>query len=432
MKNMLLALLVLVVSAFTLAPDPGINSIVKEDLPYLLDFYKTRHQNPEISLMEKETSAALAAELRNIGFEVTENFGGYGIVGIFRNGDGPSILYRTDMDALPMYEKTELDYSSNLTTIYNGAEVGTMHSCGHDMHMTTWLGTARAMVKMKDQWSGTLMMIGQPAEEIGAGAKMMLDAGLYDKFGVPDYGIGLHCSPTIPAGQVGFGKGFTMANTESVDIKVYGVGAHGASPHMSIDPVVIGSMIVMDLQTIVSRSLKPTESAVVTVGAFQGGTKHNIIPDEVTLQLTVRTYTNEVRQMVHKRIREISRGAAIAAGLPEDKMPEVTLRSFTPANYNNPELVDKLTVSAGKAIGKDQVIYAEPLMVGEDFSQFGQTEHKVPTVLFWLGTVPDTRMKSGDLPGLHSPYYFPEPELSILTGISVTTQSLVDIFNKNS
>jgi hippurate hydrolase len=191
-------------------------------------------------------------------------------------------------------------------------------------------------------------------------------------------------------------------------------------------------MIVMDLQTIVSRSLKPTESAVVTVGAFQGGTKHNIIPDEVTLQLTVRTYTNEVRQMVHKRIREISRGAAIAAGLPEDKMPEVTLRSFTPANYNNPELVDKLTVSAGKAIGKDQVIYAEPLMVGEDFSQFGQTEHKVPTVLFWLGTVPDTRMKSGDLPGLHSPYYFPEPELSILTGISVTTQSLVDIFNKNS
>jgi len=232
---------------------------------------------------------------------------------------------------------------------------------------------------------------------------------------------------------MGVGKGWTMANTESIDIKVYGVGAHGASPHMSIDPVVIASMIVMDLQTIVSRNLKPIESAVVTVGAIQGGIKHNIIPDEVTLKLTVRTYKEEVRMMVHKRIREISKGVAIAAGLPEDKMPTVIIpEKFTLANYNHPELTDHLIASANKAIGADNVLDAEPQMVGEDFAHFGRTEHKVPTVLFWLGTVPDARMKSGDLPGLHSPFYYPEPAKSIETGVHVVSQTLLDLFATSS
>ncbi|MEM8890353.1 MAG: amidohydrolase, partial [Bacteroidota bacterium] len=389
------------------------------------------HQNPEISLQEKETSQALANELRQIGFEVTENFGGYGIVAMLKNGEGPQILYRTDMDALPMPEKTELGYASTKTIHYNGEETGTMHSCGHDVHMATWIGTARAMAKMKDQWSGTLMLIGQPAEEIGAGAKMMLDNGLYEKFGVPDYGLGLHSSPSIPAGQIGVAEGYTMANTESVDIKIKGVGAHGASPHMSIDPVVIASMIVMELQTIVSRNLKPTESAVVTVGAIKGGIKHNIIPDEVTLKLTVRTYTEEVRQMVHRRIKEISKGIAISAGVPEDKMPEVVIpEEFTPANYNNPELVAKVKVSASAQIGEENVLYAEPQMVGEDFSRYGSTEHKVPTVLYWLGTVPDHRVESGDMPGLHSPYYYPEPGRSIQTGVAVTSKAMMDLMKK--
>lgn len=431
MRYLLLLTVFIAATAFSPLPSdpPELEAVIAKDIPYLLEFYKTRHQNPEISLEEKETATALAAELRQVGFEVTENFGGYGIVGIFENGEGPTILYRTDMDALPMYEKTELDYASEQTIMYNGEETGAMHSCGHDMHMTTWLGTARAMVEMKDQWSGTLMLIGQPAEEIGAGSKMMLDEGLYQKFEVPDYGIGLHCSPSIPAGKVGFGKGYTMANTESIDIKVQGVGAHGASPHMSIDPVVIGSMIVMDLQTIVSRNLKPTDSAVITVGAIKGGIKHNIIPDEVTLKLTVRTFSEEVRQMVHRRIREVCRGIAIAAGVPEDKMPEVHIPdTFTPANYNDPGLVDRLVASSAAAIGADNVVDAEPQMVGEDFSRFGQTEHEVPTVLFWLGTVPDHRVESGDMPGLHSPFYYPEPEESIETGVKVVTQSLLDIF----
>lgn len=295
--------------------------------------------------------------------------------------------------------------------------------------MTTWLGTARAMAKMKDQWKGTLMLIGQPAEEIGAGAKMMLDEGLYEKFGVPDYALGLHSSPTIPAGQIGIREGYIMANTESIDIQVFGVGAHGAAPHQSIDPVVIASMIVMDLQTIVSRSLKPIESAVVTVGAIKGGTKHNIIPDEVTLQLTVRTYKEEVRQMVHRRIKEISRGIAIAAGLPDDKMPKVTIPdTFTPANYNTPIMANTIMTSAKKAIGEANVMDAEPQMVGEDYARYGQTEHKVPSALYWLGTVPKERMESGEaLPGLHSPFYYPDARKSIETGMMVNTQVMMDL-----
>lgn len=432
MRLSIIIITIITLMSSTFTTHSGLQERVKEDLPFLLDFYKERHQSPEISLEEKETSKKLAEELRKIGVEVTENFGGYGIVGMIRNGEGPTILYRTDMDALPMYEKTGLPYSSKKVIQYNGIETGAMHSCGHDMHMTTWLGTARAMMQMKNQWKGTLMLIGQPAEEIGAGAKMMLEAGLYEKFAVPDYGVALHCSPTIPAGQVGFGKGYTMAAMENIDIRVFGVGAHGASPHMSVDPIVIASMIVMDLQTIVSRNLKPIESAVITVGAIKGGTKHNIIPDEVTLQLTVRTFKKEVREMIHRRIKEVCRGIAIAAGLPDDKMPEVkVLEIFTPSNYNDPAFVDRLSSIVARSIGKENVVDAEPQMVAEDFSRYGQTEHKVPTVLFWLGTVPDTRMQSGDLPGLHSPFYYPDPEKSLLTGVQATTACLLDLFGKS-
>ncbi len=414
---------------FSNNPKP-IEDLIADDLSYLVDFYKERHQNPEISLEEKETALALGAELKKIGFEVTQNFGGHGVVGIYKNGDGPMILYRTDMDALPMEEKTDLDYASTKFINYNGDKAGTMHSCGHDMHMTSMIGTARAMVKMKDKWNGTLMMIGQPAEEIGRGSNLMLKAGLYEKFGVPNYGIGLHCSPTIPAGQLGVRAGFSMANTESCDIIVHGFGGHGAAPHMTIDPVVVASMIVMDLQTIVSRNLKPTSSAVITVGSFRSGHKHNIIPDQAHLQLTIRTYEEEVRLMIHKRIQEIANGVAIAAGLPQEKMPEVIFDdSSTPANYNDPILTAALQKSANEAIGTANIIDAEPQMVGEDFSRYGSTEHKVPTVLYWLGTVPDERMKTGDLPGLHSPFYFPEIEKSLTTAIKVNTQTMMDLFN---
>lgn len=431
---MMAKILLTLITLLLISPPIDIDRLkqdIENDIPYLIDFYKELHMHPEVSLMEKETSMALAKELKSIGFEVTENFGGYGVVGILKNGDGPQILYRTDMDALPMEEKTNLDYASTVEIEWNGEKTKTMHSCGHDMHMTTWLGVARAMAKSKSQWKGTLMMIGQPAEEIGQGARMMLNNGLYETFGVPDYGLGLHCNPTIPAGQIGIADGYTMANTESIDIKIYGVGAHGASPHMSIDPVVMASLMVMDIQTIVSRNVKPIEDAVVTVGAIKGGTKHNIIPDNVSLQLTVRTYKEEVRQLVHQRLREIARGIAIAHGVPEDKMPEVIVPdSFTPANYNHPELVKRISSSAAKAIGESNVIYAEPQMVGEDFACYGQTEHKVPTVLYWLGSAPAARVKSGDLPGLHSPFYYPEPETTVRTGVNANTVALMELFNK--
>ena len=411
-------------------------SYLEKDIPYLKNLYLDIHQNPEISLMEKETSIKLADELKKIGFDVTENFGGYGVVGVYKNGNGPTILYRTDMDALPMEEKTELPYASKvITKNFDGNDVGTMHSCGHDMHMTVWTGTARALVERKDDWNGTIIMIGQPAEEIGAGAAMMLKEGLFEKFPVPNYGIALHSSPTIPSGKVGFGKGYIMANTESVDIKVYGQGAHGASPHMSIDPIVTASVIIMELQTIVSRNINPLDDAVITVGSIKGGTKHNIIPDEVDLQLTIRTYKEEVRNLIHKRIKEICNGVASSMGLEKSRWPKVVIPdTFTPANYNDEKLVDIMKKVSISAIGDENVVVSEPQMVGEDFARYGNTNHDIPTVMYWLGTVPKERIEKYNLgeyalPALHSPFYYPEIENSIRTGVLVSTESLIELFN---
>ena len=411
-------------------------SYLEKDIPYLKNLYLDIHQNPEISLMEKETSIKLADELKKIGFDVTANFGGYGVVGVYKNGNGPTILYRTDMDALPMEEKTELPYASKIITKnFDGNDVGTMHSCGHDMHMTVWTGTARALVERKDDWNGTIIMIGQPAEEIGAGAAMMLKEGLFEKFPVPNYGIALHSSPTIPSGKVGFGKGYIMANTESVDIKVYGQGAHGASPHMSIDPIVTASVIIMELQTIVSRNINPLDDAVITVGSIKGGTKHNIIPDEVDLQLTIRTYKEEVRNLIHKRIKEICNGVASSMGLEKSRWPKVVIPdTFTPANYNDEKLVDIMKKVSISAIGDENVVVSEPQMVGEDFARYGNTDHDIPTVMYWLGTVPKERIEKYNLgeyalPALHSPFYYPEIENSIRTGVLVSTESLIELFN---
>lgn len=435
MKLLILFFGVVLLSGFNSKKD--INKFIKDDISYLKDLYIDIHKNPEISLMEKETSKKLANELNKIGFDVTENFGGYGIVGVFENGEGPNILYRTDLDALPMEEKTNLPYASKIkTTDIYGSEVGTMHSCGHDMHMTVWTGTARALIEKRDQWSGTLIMIGQPAEEIGAGAMMMLNEGLYSKFPIPDMGIALHSSPTILSGKVGFGKGYIMANTESVDITVFGEGAHGAAPHMSIDPIVTASLIVMELQTIVSRNINPLDDAVITVGSFRGGTKHNIIPDEVKLQLTIRTYKDAVRNLIHKRIKEICDGIGASVGLEKSRWPKITMPdNYTPANYNDPDLVDRLIFSASNSIGNENVVMAEPQMVGEDFARYGKTKEKIPTAMYWLGTVPEERMnkyKNGNyaLPALHSPYYYPEVEKTIETGVLVTTNALIDLFNK--
>jgi len=435
-RYLILTIPFILISSF-ISKKNNFEDFVETEIPYLKELYIDIHKNPEISLMEKETSIKLANELRKVGFEVEENFGGYGIVGILKNGKGPTILYRTDMDALPMEEKTGLPYASKvITKNIDGNDVGTMHSCGHDMHMTVWTGTARALVERKSEWSGTIMMIGQPAEEIGAGAAMMLNAGLYDKFPIPDYGIALHASPTIPSGKVGFGKGYIMANTESVDIKIFGQGSHGAVPHMSIDPIVTASMIIMELQTIVSRNLNPLDDAVITVGSIKGGTKHNIIPDEVNLQLTIRTYKEEVRNLIHKRIKEICNGIAASMGLDESRWPKIIMpEQYTPANYNDELLIDIMTNVSNSIIGEENVVTVEPQMVGEDFARYGSTKENIPTAMYWLGTVPKERMdkyNSGEyaLPALHSPFYYPEIDNTIRTGVKVSTESLIELFNK--
>ena len=408
------------------------------DYPALDALYKHLHTNPELSLMEEKTAARLAAELRAVGFEVTEKFGGHGVVGVFKNGPGPVVYFRTDLDGLPIAEETGLPYASTArVTNLSGQEVPVMQGCGHDIHMTIFTGTARMLVAMKDRWSGTAVFIGQPAEEIGVGARAMLAAGLYRKFPRPDYVVAVHDSATLPAGTVGILEGYVMANVDSVDITVRGRGGHGAYPHATIDPVVLAARIVLTLQTIVSRETRPVEPAVVTVGSIHGGTKHNIIPNEVKLQLTLRSYSDNVRQHTIAAIRRICRGEAIAAGLPDDLMPVISIKEdeFTPATYNDPALTRRVRGALVNWLGADNVTAIDPEMGGEDFSQFGRTVEKVPICLFRVGAVDpalvaESRRTGDPLPSLHSSKFAPLPEPTIKTGVTALTATALDLLAK--
>lgn len=408
------------------------------DYPALERFYTDLHLHPELSLMEEKTSAKVAAELRAAGFEVTERFGGYGVVGVLRNGPGPTLLVRTDLDGLPVAEETGLPYASTArVTNLAGQEVAAMQACGHDIHMTVFAGTARMLAALKDRWSGTLVFIGQPAEEIGVGARAMLTAGLYQKFPKPDYAIALHDSATLAAGTVGTVEGYIMANVDSMDITVRGIGGHGAYPHTTKDPIVLAARIVVALQTVVSRETRPVDPAVVTVGSIHGGTKHNIIPNEVKLQLTLRSYSDHVRTHTIEAIRRICRGEAIAAGLPDDLLPVVTVKEeeFTPATYNDPALTRRLRATFTSWLGADNVLSIDPEMGGEDFGQFGRTLDKVPVCLFRIGAVDPAKVaesrRSGiPLPSLHSSKFAPLPEPTIKTGITAMTAAALDLLAK--
>lgn len=399
--------------------------------------YKHLHANPELSLMEEKTAARIAAELRDAGFEVTEKFGGTGVVGVLRNGAGPTLLVRTDLDGLPLSEETGLPYASKVR-VKNlaGDEVSVMQACGHDIHMTVFTGAARQLAALKNRWAGTVVFIGQPAEEIGTGARNMLAAGLYRKFPKPDYAITIHDSATLPAGTVGIREGYVMANVDSVDITVRGRGGHGAYPHATIDPVVLAARIVLALQTIVSRETRPVEPAVVTVGSIHGGTKHNIIPDEVKLQLTLRSYSDQVREHTIAALRRICRGEAIAAGLPEELMPAIVVKDeFTPATYNDPELTRRVRSSLETWLGADKVTTIDPEMGGEDFSQFARTVEKVPACMFRIGAVDPARVAESQrtgvpLPSLHSSKFAPLPEPTIKTGVTALTAAALDLLAK--
>ncbi|QHT67172.1 amidohydrolase [Rhodocytophaga rosea] len=403
----------------------------------LFDLYKDLHAHPEISFQEKNTAAKIAAQLKSLGFEVTENFGGYGIVGILKNGTGPCVMVRTDLDGLPVEEKTNAPYASKTRTKdETGKDVPTMHACGHDVHMTVFTGVAKTMVQFKNRWKGTLLMIGQPAEERSGGAKAMLQQGLFTKFPKPDYALALHMNAFLAAGKVGYTEGGIMASVDAVDITVRGIGGHGAIPQNTKDPIVLASQIVIALQTIVSREISPFEPAVVTVGSIQGGTQYNIIPDEVKLQLTLRSYSDAVRNQTIAAINRICKGIAEAAGVSQDRLPIVTIRDqYTPPTINDIPLTRRLTNIFAETIGKENVVDTPASMVGEDFSFYSRQEAKIPTCMFWLGAVdPEqidkNRKNNQELPSLHSGLFLPLPEPAIKTGIKAMSAAVLELMHK--
>lgn len=412
--------------------------------------YRDLHTHPELSFQEARSAGIMAAELEALGFEVTtrvgdtwtkdkalrdqgvirEGVGGYGVVGIFRNGSGPTVMVRADTDGLPVPEQTGKPYASKATALsWTGVESPVMHACGHDIHMTSWVGTARRMIAEKDTWSGTLMMIAQPAEELGLGAPAMLSDGLFKRFPTPDANIALHVNATLPAGTVGYTEGFALAAVDTVDITVHGSGGHGAYPHTTKDPVVIAAHIVTALQTLVSRNVDPQEPAVVTVGSIQAGAKHNIISDEAVMKLTVRTYSDEVRKILLEGIERIAKGQADTFGAP---VPEIKIEpDYIPSTYNDPALTQKSAAAIAVAIGSENVTPIKAVMGGEDFAHFSRTEEKIPSFIFWLGGVEPEKVASGEpLPSLHSALFAPDADATIATGVKAMTAATKAAFTQ--
>ncbi len=425
----------LLCSTAAFAQDDSLRAGVAEDLPELMALYRDLHANPELSFEETATAAKLAARMRALGFEVTEGVGRTGVVSVLRNGDGPTVLLRADMDALPVVEQTGLPFASTVTaTPATGVETGVMHACGHDTHMTAFIGAAQQLVDRKDEWSGTLVMILQPAEELGEGALAMLQDGLFERFPKPDYAIAFHDAAQFPAGMIGYAPGYALANVDSVDITVKGVGGHGAYPQTTKDPIVLASAIVMKLQTLVSRELSPLEPGVVTVGSFRAGSKHNVISEEAKLQLTVRSYTDESRKLLLDGIARIARGEAIASGIPEDKLPVVTVEeTYTPATYNDPGLTESIMDGFRARFGEDRVTEVPSTMGGEDFGQYRRADPDgIQSLIFWVGGVPQDEWQAaqqGDasLPSLHSAFWAPDAEKVIATGAEALAASAMQL-----
>ena len=409
-----------------------LDSMVERELPSLLNTYKQFHAAPELSMQEKNTSSSLATRLRELGYEVAYPVGKYadaaatcyGVVAVMKNGPGPTILVRSDMDALPVTEQTGLAYASTVKTrTVTGDEVGVMHACGHDVHMTTLLGSAKILAQTKERWHGTLILVGQPAEEVVKGADALIKDRLYERFGRPSQVIAFHDSAALEAGKVGYTPGFFMASGDSVNLTIRGVGGHGASPQSTKDPIVLAAETILGLQTIISRESSPLDPVVITVGSIHGGTKRNIIPDEVRLLLTVRTYKPEVRKRVLSSIERVAKGLAIAAGIPESLAPQFELleHESVPSTYNDPELTQRLAATLKKSLGDSNVVLMDPLMVSEDFNRYG-LDRKIPIAMLSLGAVDPALIAGGQpLPSLHSSRFAPLPEPTIRTGVKAMT-----------
>ena len=424
------------------ASDPAASDLAasaQRQLPALTETYKHLHRNPELSHHEEKTSALLAGELRKLGYSVTEHVGKYpdgsqafGVVAVLQNGAGPRVLIRTDMDALPVEEKTGLDYASTVrSTNAQGQDVGVMHACGHDIHMTVLLGVAREMVERKNQWHGTLMLIGQPSEETIDGSRAMLADGLYERFGRPDFVLSEHDSSDVAAGSISIKGGPLLASSTGIYVTMRGVGGHGSRPEVGKDPIVLAAEFVLVAQTIVSRQIDPQQPAVLTVGTIHGGTKNNIIPDEVQLGLSLRTYSPAVRDEIVADIRRTAKGLAESYGVPEDRMPAVTLGESTPETYNDPALAERLRASAIAALGKDHVEDAKAVMGSEDVGLF-TLDGKIPGVMYWLGAADAGKLaeskKTGvPLPSPHSALFAPVYAPAITTGVTAMTAMALDL-----
>jgi amidohydrolase len=422
----------------TAAPPHALRELVtrkvEAEYPSLFEIYKNLHAHPELSFMEVKTAALVAGELRKLGFTVTEKVGKTGVVGVLKNGDGPTLLVRADMDGLPIKENSGVPYAStDIVKDITGEDKPAMHGCGHDTHVTTLIGTARLLVALKDQWAGTLVLIAQPAEEIVAGARAMLREGLYTRFPLPDHAIALHVSSELPAGVIGYGEGPFYASVNSVDILVRGVGGHGSRPDTTKDPIVLASQIVLALQTIVSRELKPGTPAVVTVGTIHGGLKRNIISDEVKLELTLRAFDDKVMAHLVASIRRICAGIAQAAGVPEDRLPVITLTpESVSVTVNDPALTRRLTGAFTAWFGAERVKPQPPTTGGEDFSEFGRTTHRVPISMWKVGATDPAKFVESErtgvpVPSNHSPTFAPVPEPTLKACVTSMTAAVLEL-----
>ena len=446
MKMFLAALFCTLFSLAAAGQQPALDKLLDPEIPALVSTYKSIHAAPELSHHEEKTSALLARELRALGYEVTDHVGkypngvwqGYGVVAVLKNGTGPTVLVRADMDALPVEEQTGLVYASKVRTKNDaGVEVGVMHACGHDVHTTALLGTAKMLVQLKDQWRGTLVLMGQPAEEMIDGARAMLADGLYTRFPKPDFAVALHDTSDLEAGKVGYTPGYSLASATSMEVILRGRGAHGSRPEAGKDPIVLAAEYIMAIQTIVSREKSPFDPAVVTVGSIHGGTKSNIIPDEVRLQLTIRTYKEEVRQRILASLERMARGIALAGGVPEDRSPIVKAseNEYVPATYNDPALTARVAAAMKKALGPENVVEAPPVMGSEDFGFLGLEGRQIPVFMFGVGAIDSARLaamkQSGTpVPSLHSSLFWPTPEPTIRTAVKAMTAAVLDLLKK--
>jgi amidohydrolase len=418
-------------------PNKQILTVIDQEYSSLESLYKHLHAHPELSLHEKQTAELLAQSLAKTGCQVTTGVGGHGIVGVIKNGPGPVVMIRTDMDALPLKENTGVEFASRkVTQSGSGKETALMHACGHDMHMAVWAGVARVLTKLKKEWSGTVVFVGQPAEEKGVGARSMLADGLFTKFPRPDFALALHVNSALESGKVGIVSGYALANIDAVDLLIKGKGGHGSVPQLTIDPIVLASKMILGFQTIVSREIAPQVPALITVGSIHGGTNDNIIPDEVKLELSIRSFGDDVQKSLIEKIRGTCEGIAFSSGVDKQNYPVITVREeHTPAVYNDPVLAGKIFENFTKLLGTEKVVSLSPEMFGEDFGWYGRGKPAIPTLIYSLGSVSPEKMADAkknnlSIPSTHSSSYLPDLTPSLRTGVLSMSSAAISLLTK--